>query len=98
MAGDPGSACRRGQETRAERENLAAGFKQSEEVKFLEENYFVRFKKAEAAKDRGPQVKSRGARAEAADHATQQIVETWTTSRRGLNLPCPLIRDDPSQR
>jgi len=35
------------------REILAAGFKQSEEVKFLKENYFVRFKKVEAAKDQG---------------------------------------------
>jgi len=58
MAGDLRSACRRGQETRAEREILAAGFKQIEEVKFLKENYFVRLQKVEAAKDQGPSVKS----------------------------------------
>jgi hypothetical protein len=54
MAGDLRSACRRGQETRAEREIVAAGFGQIEEVKFLEENYFGRFRKVEAAKDQGP--------------------------------------------
>jgi ubiquinone/menaquinone biosynthesis C-methylase UbiE len=36
------------------REILAAGFKQSEEAKFLKENYFVRFKRVEAPKDQGP--------------------------------------------